>query len=185
MKVFVKFNTSQMSKKVIAHILSKHNIPYTTDGLSEIEINKNLTTKEQEELKLSFEEWGVNFVENHKSILVQKIKETINDFIFNEEEGVNVKFSVYLSEKLNHSYGYLANLFSELTYTSIENFIILQKIEYAKQLITTDNFTLTEIAFKLNYSSVAHLSSQFKKATGITPSVFQRIIKKRKQQTNL
>ena len=102
----------------------------------------------------------------------------------NSEEPLAVKSSVYLTEKLNHSYGYLSNLFSEVTYTSIENFIIIQKIELAKSLILKSQLNLTEIAFKLNYSSVAHLSTQFKNTTGITPSAFQRIILKRKEIYN-
>jgi len=114
--------------------------------------------------------------------LVQKIKDTITEMV-NSEEPLTVKSSVYLTEKLNHSYGYLSNLFSEVTYTSIENFIIIQKIELAKNLIINNQLTLTEIAFKLNYSSVAHLSTQFKNITGITPSAFQRIIAKRRLNT--
>ena len=101
--------------------------------------------------------------------------------VFNEDTVVNVKSSVYLADTLGHSYGYLSNLFSEVTYTSIENFIILQKIEYAKQLVIKQDLSLTEIAFRLNYSSVAHLSTQFKNTTGITPSAFQRIIAKRRE----
>ena len=97
------------------------------------------------------------------------------------EDNNNYKSSVFLAEKLNHSYGYLSNVFSEVTYSSIENFIILQKIERAKQLIIINEMSLTEIAFLLNYSSVAHLSTQFKNTTGITPSAFQRIIKKRRE----
>lgn len=100
------------------------------------------------------------------------------------EEPLNVKASVYLSEKLSHSYGYLSNLFSEITYSSIENYIMLQKIERAKNLIIKDSLTLTEVAYKLNYSSVAHLSTQFKNITGITPSQFQRIISKRREIAN-
>jgi AraC-like DNA-binding protein len=101
----------------------------------------------------------------------------------NSEEPLSVKSSVYLTEKLSLSYGYLSNLFSEVTYTSIENFIMIQKIELAKNLILNNQLTLTEIAYKLNYSSVAHLSTQFKKITGITPSAFQRIIAKRRVQS--
>ncbi|MNE76645.1 DNA-binding transcriptional regulator AraC [compost metagenome] len=97
------------------------------------------------------------------------------------DDNNNYKSSVFLAEKLNHSYGYLSNVFSEVTYSSIENFIILQKIERAKQLIIINEMSLTEIAFLLNYSSVAHLSTQFKNTTGITPSAFQRIIKKRRE----
>ena len=119
-------------------------------------------------------------VENQKSVLVQKIKDAIIELVFMEDSN-NYKSSVFLAEKLNHSYGYLSNVFSEVTYSSIENFIILQKIERAKQLIIINEMSLTEIAFLLNYSSVAHLSTQFKNTTGITPSAFQRIIKKRRE----
>ena len=105
--------------------------------------------------------------------------------VFNDENAINIKSSVYLSEKLKHSFGYLSNLFSEVTYTSIENFIILQKIERVKQLIIINELSLTEIAYLLSYSSVAHLSTQFKNTTGITPSTFQRIIKKRREIRNL
>jgi AraC-like DNA-binding protein len=101
--------------------------------------------------------------------------------VFNQNTEVNVKTSVYLADKLGFSYGFLSNFFSEVTYTSIKNFINLQKIEYAKQLIINEELSLTEIAFKLNYSSVAHLSAQFKNTTGITPTAFQRIITKRRE----
>ena len=119
-------------------------------------------------------------VENQKSVLVQKIKDTITELVTSEEP-LNVKSSVFIAEKLNHSYGYLSNLFSDVTYTSIENYIIIQKIELAKQLIINNQLSLTEIAYRLNYSSVAHLSTQFKNTTGITPSAFQRIITKRRE----
>lgn len=128
--------------------------------------------------------YGIEIVKNQKTILIQKIKDTIVDMVFNENISVNVKSSVYLSEKLKYSYGHLSTLFSEVTYTSIENFIILQKIEFAKQLIISNELSLTEIAFKLNYSSIAHLSSQFKNITGMTPSAFQRVIIKRKELIN-
>jgi AraC-like DNA-binding protein len=94
----------------------------------------------------------------------------------------NVTTSVYIADKLNHSYGYLSSLFSEITFTSIENYVIIQKIERAKQMLASETLTLTEISYQLNYSSVAHLSNQFKKMTGITPSAFQRIIKKRREK---
>lgn len=125
--------------------------------------------------------YGIEVVENPKLALVQRIKDVIIDLVFNDETTVNVKTSVYLAEALDQNYSYLSNLFSEITFTSIENYIILQKIEYTKLLITKEELTLTEIAYKLDYSSVAHLSKQFKNTTGITPSAFQRIISKRKQ----
>ena len=104
--------------------------------------------------------------------------------IFEKDKMPITTISHYLSDKLNLSYGYLSNVFSEYTYTSIENFIIIQKIEKAKKLIIEEELTLTEISFILNYSSVAYLSSQFKKVTGLTPSMFKRIVDKRRRLAN-
>jgi AraC-like DNA-binding protein len=99
--------------------------------------------------------------------------------VFKEDKLPESKISAYISDKLNLSHSYLSKIFSEITYSSIENFIILQRIERAKQLIIEENLTLTEVAWKLNYSSTAHLSNQFKKTTGLTPTQFQRIVQKR------
>ena len=181
MKVFVKFDINKVCTTVLENVLNDVNIDHKMVGFGEVDLTKPLAQDTAQELSDKLGKYGIEVVQNQKSILVQKIKDAIVDMVFNEENTVNVKSSVYLAEKLDHSYGYLANLFSEVTYTSIENFIILQKIEYTKQLILKGNLSLTEIAFKLNYSSVAHLSTQFKKTTGITPSSFQRIIKKRKE----
>ena len=187
MKVFVKFNFNTICNKVLEDKLNELDVKFRILGFGEIEFLENLTDKQKQNLHILLNNYGIEVVENEKIILVQKIKDTIIEMVFNSDEVLNIKTSVYLAEKLKHSYGHLSNLFSEITYTSIENYIILQKIEYAKQLILTTNLSLTEIAFKLNYSSVAHLSTQFKNTTGITPSAFQRIISKRRtiaQQKN-
>lgn len=181
MKAYIKFDFNSICKKVLEEKLEEHQIKHKVLGFGEIEFLEKLSPEKLEEFSKSLQPYGIEIVENQKSILIQKIKDTIIDMVFNEDANVNVKSSVYIAEKLGHSYGYLSNLFSEVTYTSIENFIILQKIEYTKQLIISNQLSLTEIAFKLNYSSVAHLSSQFKNTTGITPSAFQRIIKKRRE----
>lgn len=181
MKIYLKFDFNSMSHKVIQDLLDENDIQYNIVGFGEIDIDKSIKKSKLQSLTNQLHDYGIEIVQNRKTILVQKIKDTIIDMVYNSDTNVNVKSSVYLSEQLNHSYGYLANLFSEVTYTSIENFIILQKIEYTKQLIIKENLSLTEIAFKLDYSSVAHLSAQFKKTTGITPSSFQRIIAKRKE----
>ena len=115
---------------------------------------------------------------------VQKIKDAIVEMVYEKDKLPVTTTSIYLADKLNLSYGYLSNIFSEYTYTSIENYIIIQKIERAKKLIIDEEFNLTEISYKLNYSSLAHLSSQFKKITGLTPSVFKRIVNKRKALLN-
>ncbi len=183
MKAYLKFDFNILTKKLLEEKLGESKIKFTITGFGEVEFLENLSPEKLEEITNVLNNYGIEVIENQKSILVQKIKDAIVEMVF-QENATNVKSSVYLAEKLNHSYGYLSNLFSEVTYTSIENFIILQKIELAKQLIVNNKLSLTEIAFQLNYSSVAHLSTQFKNTTGITPSAFQRIIAKRREIAN-
>jgi AraC-like DNA-binding protein len=183
MKLYLKFDFNKIAKVALEKELEKLKINYRAIAFGEIEITDTLSQETFAVFQENINEIGIEVVENQKSILVQKIKDVIIEMV-NQPEGVNVKSSVYLAEKLNHSYGYISNLFSEVTYTSIENFIIIQKIEITKQLIIENDLSLTEIAYKLNYSSVAHLSTQFKNLTGITPSAFQRIITKRREIAN-
>lgn len=150
-------------------------------NFGEIEFLEEVEEDKLKAFDTMLKDYGIEKIENQKVILVQKIKDTIIDMVSNSDEGINLKSSVYLSNKLGHSYGYLSNLFSEVTYTSVENFIILQRIEQAKTLMINTDLSLTEIAFRLQYSSVAHLSTQFKNTTGITPTTFQRIIAKRRE----
>lgn len=183
MKAFLKFDFNVVTKKLLEEKLDGLGVKFNIVGFGEIEFLETLKPEKMEEITLLLNSYGIEVIENQKSILVQKIKDLITEMVF-QENNPNVKSSVYLAEKLNHSYGYLSNLFSEVTYTSIENYIILQKIELAKQLIVNEKLSLTEIAYKLNYSSVAHLSTQFKNTTGITPSAFQRIIERRRKIAN-
>ena len=183
MKIFIKFDFNSVCRKVLEDKLNQHNIKHKVLGFGEIDILEKIEPDTFTNFTTDLKEYGIDIIENQKSVLVQKIKDVILEMIHSPEL-VNVKSSVYLAEKLSHSYGYLSNLFSDVTYTSIENYIILQKIEYAKQLIVSTDLSLTEIAFQLNYSSVAHLSTQFKNVTGITPSAFQRIITKRRELAN-
>lgn len=179
MNLFLKFDFNTVSKKVLEAKFNELSLDYKILGFGVVELIKKLTPEEYLALNGSLNDYGIEIIESQKGILVQKIKDVIIDMVFNENANVNLKSSVYLSEKLGHSYNYLSNLFTEVTYTSIEKFIIIQKIEYAKHLILNTELNLTEIAFKLNYSSVAHLSARFKSTTGITPTAFQRIIFKR------
>ena len=149
-------------------------------GFGEVEIEETLPPEKLKSLNEHLAEYGIEILDNHKNIVVQKIKDAINEMVYSDEKLPNAKNSAYLADKLNMSYWHISNLFSEVTYTSIENFIILQKVERAKQLMSTNELTFTEIAWKLNYSSVAHFSAQFKNATGLTPSSFQRILNKRR-----
>ena len=179
MKFYIKFDIGKACKKILQEQLEKRELNFILTGLGEFELKDNLSKENLEDLVSCLNNYGIEVVENSKSILIQKIKDLIVELVYAEDKLTNSKISVYLADKLNHSYGYLSSLFSDVTYSSIENFIILQKTERAKQLITTNNLTFTEIAWKLNYSSVAHFSTQFKNATGLTPSTFQRIINKR------
>ncbi|MEC4005725.1 AraC family transcriptional regulator [Flavobacterium sp. SUN052] len=183
MKLYLKFDFNTIAKIHLDTLLNESNLKYKNIGFGEIELLEAVSDEAFTNLNLKLNSNGIEIIENQKSIFVQKVKDLIIEMVQNPEN-VNVKSSIYLSEKMNYNYSYISNLFSEVTYTSIENFIILQKIELAKQLIIANELTLTEIAFNLNYSSVAHLSTQFKNTTGITPSAFQRIIIKRKELAN-
>ena len=181
MKLFIKYDINKACRTLLQEQLDKLQLNYSILGFGEVEIKENLSSEQLKEINVNLGNYGIEILETQKNILVQKIKDAIIEMIFMEDSLPSSKISFYLSEKLGYSYGYISNLFSEYTYTSIENFIILQKIERAKQIITTNELTFTEIAWKLNYSSVAHFSTQFKNATGLTPSAFQRIINKRRE----
>ncbi len=171
-------------KVVLQEQLEKLGIPFELNTLGEVEFQEKITLAQQEEINQDLKKYGIELLDDQKTIFVQKIKDTIIELVNMDEKLSSAKFSDFLAQKLNYSYGHISKLFSDVTFTSIENFIILQKIERAKQLILDANLTLTEVAWKLNYSSVQHLSNQFKKTTGITPTAFQRIIKMRRLQSD-
>jgi AraC-like DNA-binding protein len=180
MNLYIKYDINIVCKKILQEQMEKLQLPYSSIGYGEVEIKETISNYKLKQLSAVLNNYGIEIVGSHKSIIVQKIKDAIIEMVYMEEKLPVSKTSSYLAEKLKHRYGYISNLFSEVTYTSIENFIILQKIERAKQLLITNELTITEIAWKLNYSSVAHLSNQFKNVTGLTPSAFQRIINKRR-----
>ena len=177
----VKFDFNAICRKVLEDKLLEHNIKHKIVGFGEVKLLEKVSEEKLKSFKDALNSYQIEIIENPKEVLVQKIKDVIINMVFNDDVAITIKTSDYLKDALGHSYGYLSSLFSEITYTSIENFIIIQKIEYTKQLIVNEDLSLTEIAFKLNYSSVAHLSTQFKNTTGITPSAFQRVIAKRRE----
>lgn len=178
--MYVKFDFNTLCRKVLEEKLNDQGVKYRLLNFGEVELCESLTQEQCKAFRENLEDYGIEIIENQKTALVQKIKDAISEII-SSDETIPVKASIYIAEKLNHSYGYLSSLFSEVANTSIENFIIIQKIEYAKELIINSRQNLTEIARKLNYSSVAHLSAQFKNMTGITPSQFQKIIALRRK----
>ncbi len=179
MKLYIKYMVSIRCKMVVKAELDKLGLHYRVVELGEVEIEENITAQQIEELKAGLLRSGLELMDDKKSRLIEKIKNIIVEMVHYKDEFPRTKNSDYIAGKLNHNYTYLANLFSEATGTTIEHYIILHKIERAKELIVYDELTLTEIAWKLNYSSVAHLSNQFKKITGLTPTFFKKLKSKR------
>jgi AraC-like DNA-binding protein len=168
-------------KMVVKSELKKLGLHYTTVELGEAETIEDISPEQMRELDKGLRKTGLELMDDQKSILVEKIKAIIIELVHYNDEQIKVNLSDYLSEKLNHSYSFLANLFSEVKGTTIENFFLAQKIEKVKELLVYDELSLTEIAYRLHYSSVAHLSNQFKKMTGLTPSHFKNLKHKRRR----
>ncbi len=163
---------------IVKSVLENLGVHYNYVQLGEAEIREDLTEIQLNQLKDILFQYGLELLEDKRSLLVEKIKITIIEMIHHSNEQPVVKFSIYLSEKLNYDYTYLSNLFSEVTGTTIEHFIISHKIERVKELLAYNDLTLFEICRKLHYSSVPHLSNQFKKITGLSPSYFKKMKQK-------
>ena len=180
MKLYIKYMVSLRCKMVVKSALDKLGLHYGVVDLGEVEIQENLTDDQRNRLKYSLLKSGLELMDDKKAILVERIKNVIIEMVHYEDELPKTNFSDYLSEKLDYNYTYLASLFSETKGITIEQFMILHKIEKVKELLLYDELTLSEIAWKLHYSSVAHLSHQFKKVTGLTPSYFKSLKDKKR-----
>jgi AraC-like DNA-binding protein len=167
-------------KLVVKDELTKLGLKYITVELGEAELVDSLSPAQHEQIRAALLQSGLELMDDKKSVLIQKIKNVIIEMVHYSEEPLHINFSQFLSEKLNHNYTYLANLFTEVQGTTIEKFIISHKVEKVKELLVYNELTLTEIAYKLHYSSVAHLSAQFKKVTGLTPTFFKNLKDKRR-----
>ena len=167
-------------RMVVKSELEKLGLQYTTVDLGEAEITDKATPEQLDKLAHALKKTGLELMDDKKSILVEKVKAVIIELVHYNDDQLKVNLSDYLTEKLSFNYTYLANLFSEVKGTTIEHFYLAHKIEKVKELLVYDELSLTEIAYKLNYSSVAHLSNQFKKMTGLTPSHFKNLKKKRR-----
>lgn len=171
---------SERCKMAVKEELRKLRLHFIVVDLGEVEIMENISLQEIEQLKLGLLSSGLELMDNKRAVLIEKIKNVIIEMVHHSDELVKTNFSNYLSEKLNHDYTYLSNLFSEVQGTTIEQFIISHKVERIKELIIYGELNITEIAWKMNYSSVAHLSNQFKKVTGLSPSHFKQLKDKRR-----
>jgi AraC-like DNA-binding protein len=171
---------SNRCKMVVKEELKKLGLHFIIVDLGEVEIMEELSLEGRQELKLALLESGLELMDDKRAVLIEKIKNVIIEMVHHTEATIKVNFSDFLSQKLSHDYTYLSNLFSEVQGTTIAQFIISHKVERIKELIIYDELSISEIAWKMNYSSVAHLSNQFKKITGLTPSHFKQLkVKKR------
>lgn len=170
-------------KMMLKEALNAMQLHYSKVELGEVEIMEDITVAQRQQLKIALLASGLELMDDKKAVLIEKIKNVIVEMVHYTDDLPKSNFSDYISTKLNHDYTYMANLFSETEGTTIEHYIIRHKIERVKELIIYDELNFTEIANKLHYSSVAHLSSQFKKVTGLTPSFFKKL--KYKKRTPL
>jgi AraC-like DNA-binding protein len=180
MKLYIKYMVSLRCKMMVKEELKKLGLKYIVVDLGMVEIMEDITPKQQDQLKKNLLKSGLELLDDKRSILIEKIKNVIIEMIHHSDELPKENDSDYISKKLDYDYTYLANTFSEVKGITIQQFIIINKIERVKELLLYDELNLTEISYKLHYSSVAHLSNQFKKVTGLSPSFYKKLKKKRK-----
>ncbi|MFA5463099.1 MAG: helix-turn-helix domain-containing protein [Dysgonamonadaceae bacterium] len=173
MKLYIKYMVSLRCKMVVKDELKKLGLHFIVVDLGEVEIMEDLTQTQHDILKESLLKSGLELMDDKRSVLIEKIKNVIVEMVHYADELPKINYSDYISEKLHYDYTYLSNLFSEVKGVTIQQFIILHKIERVKELLLYEELTLTEISYQMQYSSIAHLSNQFKKITGMTPSQFK------------
>ncbi len=183
MKLFIKYMVSLRCKLLVREELHKLGIKYFSVDLGVVETLEDISQEQHDALKKSLLRSGLELLDDQKSILIEQIKNVVIEMIHFSEELPKVNYSDYISEKVGYNYTYLSNLFSEVKGTTLQQFIIMHRIEKVKELLLYDELNLTEISYRLQYSSVAHLSNQFRKVTGLTPSFYKQL--KRKRRGNL
>jgi AraC-like DNA-binding protein len=164
---------------IVKEELKKLGVSYASLELGMVEIPQDITQKQREKLRENLIKSGLELLDSKRSILIEKVKNIITEMIHYSDELPQVNYSDYISEKLHYDYTYLSNIFSEVKGITIQQYIILNKIERVKELLLYDELSLTEISHLMHYSSVAHLSNQFKKVTGLSPSYFKELKQKR------
>ncbi|WP_246255631.1 helix-turn-helix domain-containing protein [Cyclobacterium plantarum] len=182
-QIHIKFMVSLRCKMMVKEELKKLKIRFANIQLGEVELFEPLTVDQHDQLQKNLRKSGLELLDDKKTILINKIKSLIVEMVHYTDEVPKVNYSDYISEKVGYDYTYLSNIFSEVTGITIQQYIIIHKIERVKELLLYDELNLSQIANLLNYSSVAHLSNQFKKITGLTPSYFKAM--KRRREINL
>lgn len=175
MKLYIKNMVCIRCKMVVKQELKRRSLRYATVDLGEVDMIDEITGGQLTDLTAGLKKFGLEVMDNRKSILIERIKKVVVELIHYIEEPSKINFSDHLTEKLNYDYTYMANLFSEVEGVTIEHYLISHKIERVKELLVYDELSLTEISYKMHYSSVAHLCNQFKKTTGLTPSHFKKL----------
>ncbi len=175
MKLFIKYMVSNRCKMAVKEALKTLGLHFVLVDLGEIDIMETLSETQKEQLQSLLNVSGLELMDDKKAVLIEKIKNAIIEIVHYSSELPSVNFSDYISEKLNLDYTYLSNIFSEVQGTTIQQFLIVHKIERVKELLMYDEMNLTEISYQMQYSSVAHLSNQFKKITGLSASEFQKL----------
>jgi len=170
---------SNRCKMMVREELKKLGLHFIVD-MGVVDIMEDITLDQREQIRIALLRSGLELMDDKKAILIEQIKKVVIEMVHYSDDLPKVNFSDFLSEKLDYDYTYLANLFSEVQGTTIERFLISHKIERVKELIIYDELSITEIAWKMHYSSAAHLSNQFKKITGLTPSHFKNLKNKRR-----
>lgn len=181
MNIFFKYNLEAACRTLLTEKLNKYNLDCTVTGMGSATLNSPVPLEQYHALRNELSAYGIDIIDNRKAVLTQQVKQIIMTVITYDKAAPLVKISSYISEKLGENYRTVSQAFSEVCHMTIESFIIHYKIELAKQLLITENVSLTEISYRLNYSSVAHLSNQFKKITGFTPSAFQKLCMRRRK----
>lgn len=175
MKLHIKNMVSDRCKTLVKNELEKHGLHYLIVDLGEAEIMETPSVEQLNQLNNELKKSGLSLISDHKTIIIEQIKNTVIELVHYTDKQIKINFSDYLSEKLKYDYTYLANLFSENQGVSIEHFLLTHRIEKVKELLVYGELNITEIAYKLHFSSTAHLSNQFKKMTGLTPSDYKRL----------
>lgn len=174
MKVYIKNMVCVRCKMIVDQQLNRLSIHNAIVKLGEIDLLEEISIVQLEGLRTCLSKFGLVILDDKKSLLVEKIKKVIIELVHYKEDTLNMNFSEYLSKMLNYEYTFLANLFSEVEGVNVEHYLITHKIERVKELLVYDKLTLTDISYRMNYSSVAHLCNQFKKITGLTPSYYKK-----------
>ena len=180
-RLYIKYMVSLRCKLIVKAELEKVGIKHGVIDLGVVELQEEITEEQREKLQVNLKKWGLELLDDKKKILIERIQNVVVEMVHYSDELIEVNASDFISEKLGYDYTYLSNMFAEIKGMTLQHYIIIHKIEKVKELLLYDELSLTEISYRLRYSSVSHLSYQFKKITGVTPTFYKKLKHKRNQ----